>query len=310
MTAANGTDTQDYTLSFSVGALADNTLKDIKVNGSSIPGFTPTQNVYKVSLPVGTPSLTIEPVSKPEYGNLQTVAITPNPLPTGEAINGSSVQLAVTTPGNPIANTYKLNLKLEQSSYSYLKALQVGEYITSFEPDNFIYYINLPMGTTALPAITYSKGDEYQTVAVSELGEGVVDGTVRVTVTAGNGDISVYKLVFNTEKSENSSSPEKTSYTDTLPVGTTTVPVIEAVPADEFQQIAITMPTSVNGKARITVTAGNGNTTVYQIAFYVNAYTDNTLADLSVEGYSLRLCRRLPIRRKPPSRCSMSCHVL
>ena len=302
VTAANGTDTQDYTLSFSVGALADNTLKDIKVNGSSIPGFTPTQNVYKVSLPVGTPSLTIEPVSKPEYGNLQTVAITPNPLPTGEAINGSSVQLAVTTPGNPIANTYKLNLKLEQSSYSYLKALQVGEYITSFEPDNFIYYINLPMGTTALPAITYSKGDEYQTVAVSELGEGVVDGTVRVTVTAGNGDISVYKLVFNTEKSENSSlagikidgvlipdfSPEKTSYTDTLPVGTTTVPVIEAVPADEFQQIAITMPTSVNGKARITVTAGNGNTTVYQIAFYVNAYTDNTLADLSVEGYSLQ----------------------
>ncbi len=302
VTAANGTDTQDYTLSFSVGALADNTLKDIKVNGSSIPGFTPSQNVYKVSLPVGTPSLTIEPVSKPEYGNLQTVVITPSPLPAGEAIHGSAVQLAVTTPGNPIANTYKLNLKLEQSSYSYLKSLQVGEYITSFEPDNFIYYINLPMGTTAIPAITYTRGDEYQTVTVSELGEGVVDGTVRVTVTAGNGDVSVYKLVFNTEKSENSTlagikidgvlipdfSPEKTSYTDTLPVGTTTVPVIEAVPADEFQQIAITMPTSVNGKARITVTAGNGNTTVYQIAFYVNAYTDNTLADLSVEGYSLQ----------------------
>ena len=302
VTAANGTDTQDYTLNFSVGALADNTLVDIKVNGNSVPGFSPSQNVYKVSLPVGTPSLTIEPVSKPEYGNLQTVVITPNPLPTGEAINGTAVQLAVTTPGNTIANTYKLNLKLEQSSYSYLKSLQVGEYITSFEPDNFIYYINLPMGTTAIPAINYIRGDDYQTVTVSDLGEGIVDGTVRVTVTAGNGDVSVYKLVFSTEKSENSTlagikiggilipdfSPEKTSYADTLPVGTTTVPEIEAVPADEFQQITITMPTNVNGKARITVTAGNGSTTVYQIAFYVDSYTDNSLADLSVEGYSLQ----------------------
>lgn len=302
VTAANGTDTQDYTLSFSVGALADNTLVDIKVNGNSVPGFSPSQNVYKVSLPVGTPSLTIEPVSKPEYGNLQTVVITPNPLPAGEAINGTAVQLAVTTPGNTIANTYKLNLKLEQSSYSYLKSLQVGEYITSFEPDNFIYYINLPMGTTAIPAINYIRGDDYQTVTVSDLGEGIVDGTVRVTVTAGNGDVSVYKLVFSTEKSENSTlagikiggilipdfSPEKTSYADTLPVGTTTVPEIEAVPADEFQQITITMPTNVNGKARITVTAGNGSTTVYQIAFYVDSYTDNSLADLSIEGYSLQ----------------------
>ena len=302
VTAANGTDTQDYTLNFSVGALADNTLVDIKVNGNSVPGFSPSQNVYKVSLPVGTPSLTIEPVSKPEYGNLQTVVITPNPLPAGEAINGTAVQLAVTTPGNTIANTYKLNLKLEQSSYSYLKSLQVGEYITSFEPDNFIYYINLPMGTAAIPAINYIRGDDYQTVTVSDLGEGIVDGTVRVTVTAGNGDVSVYKLVFSTEKSENSTlagikiggilipdfSPEKTSYADTLPVGTTTVPEIEAVPADEFQQITITMPTNVNGKARITVTAGNGSTTVYQIAFYVDSYTDNSLADLSVEGYSLQ----------------------
>lgn len=302
VTAANGTDTQDYTLHFSVGSLADNTLVDIKVNGNSVPGFSPSQNVYKVSLPIGTPSLIIEPVSKPEYGNLQTVVITPNPLPIGEAIHGTAVQLAVTTPGNTIANTYKLNLKLEPSSYSYLKSLQVGEYITSFEPDNFIYYINLPMGTTAIPAINYIRGDDYQTVTVSDLGEGIVDGTVRVTVTAGNGDVSVYKLVFSTEKSENSTlagikiggilipdfSPEKTSYADTLPVGTTTVPEIEAVPADEFQQITITMPTNVNGKACITVTAGNGSTTVYQIAFYVAPYTDNSLADLSVEGYSLQ----------------------
>lgn len=313
VTAANGTDTQNYTLSFSVGALADNTLKDIKVNGNSIPGFTPSQNVYKVSLPVGTPAVMIEPVSKPEYGNLQTVVITPNPLPTGEAIHGSAVQLAVTTPGNSIANTYKLNLKLEQSSYSFLKDLQVGDYISSFEPDNFIYYINLPMGTTAIPAITFVKGDEYQSVSVSDLGEGVVDGTVRVTVTAGNGDVSVYKLVFSTEKSVISTlagikiggvlipdfSPEKTSYADTLPVGTTSVPEIEAVPADEFQQITVTLPTNVNGKARITVTAGNGSTTVYQIAFYVNAYTDNTLADLSVEGYSLQNSEGEPVSYDP-----------
>ena len=297
VTAANKTTTQTYTLNFKVGKLADNELQDILVNGKSIPGFTPSQTVYKVSLPVSTTTMpTVTPVSKPEYGNDQTVVHT---KPT--VIDGGVYMLSVTTPGNQIAKVYKLNFKLEKSSYSYLKDLKVeGGYIANFQPDNFTYYINLPMGTTTLPKITYTEGDEYQTVSVSTLGAGVVDGTIRVTVTAGNGDQSVYKLIFSTEKSGVSTlkgikiggvaladfSADVTNYSYQLPVGTTELPTIEPILGDEYQTYVITTA-GLNGKTRITVTAGDGSTTIYMIAFSVEVFSENTLASLTVAGYDI-----------------------
>ena len=292
VTAANGTSKATYNLTFEVGLLADNTLQDILVNGKSIPGFTPSQAVYKVSLPTSTTTMpTVQAVSAYPAGEQTIVYTQPS------VIDGGTYTISVTTPGNTVAKVYKLNFRLEASSYSYLADLKAGDYITNFNPENTTYYINMPLGTTSLPAITWTKGDEYQTVSMTDLPAGAVDGTVRVTVTAGNGDQTVYKLVFSTEKSEISIlhginiggaalegfDPNTTSYTYALPVGTTVLPEIEPIPADEFQTISITTA-GLNGKTRITVTAGNGSTTIYQIAFSVATYTDNTLQGIFLDG--------------------------
>lgn len=298
VTAANGTSKQAYNLTFEIAKLADNTLKDIQVNGKSIPGFTPSQAVYKVSLPTSTTAMpTVTPVSAYADGEQTIVHKAP---PT---IDGGAYTLSVTTPGNTVAKVYKLNFKLEASSYSYLKDLKVGDYIKNFEPTNTTYYVHLPLGTTALPDITWTVGDEYQKVVKSDLGAGVVDGTVRVTVTAGNGDQTVYKIVFSTEKSERSTlkgiqiggvdlegfDPDVTTYAYALPIGTTTLPEITPIPGDEYQTISVTTA-GLNGKTRITVTAGNGTTTIYQIAFSVATFSDNTLQgiyldDVLIEGF-------------------------
>lgn len=296
--AADNTTTQNYTVSFEVGLLADNELQDIQVNGTSIPGFTPSQTIYKVSLPTTTDKVpTVTYTSKYAPGE-QTVEII---LPTFENLNGGQGLVKVTTPGNQIAKVYKLNFKLEESSYTYLQDLKVGGVtVTDFAPDYFTYYINLPLGTTAIPAVTFTKGDKDQTVEISSLGAGVLDGTVRVTVTAANGDQSVYKLVFATEKSDRSTlnginiggvalagfDPDVTSYTYALPVGTSTLPEITVVPGDEFQTYAITTA-GLNGKTRITVTAGDGSTTIYTISFSVETFSENTLASLSVAGFDI-----------------------
>lgn len=292
VTAANGTSKQAYNLTFEIAKLADNTLKDIQVNGKSIPGFTPSQAVYKVSLPTSTTTMpTVTPVSAYADGEQTIVHKAP---PT---IDGGAYTLSVTTPGNTVAKVYKLNFKLEASSYSYLKDLKVGDYIKNFEPTNTTYYVHLPLGTTALPDITWTVGDEYQQVVKSDLGAGVVDGTVRVTVTAGNGDQTVYKIVFSTEKSERSTlkgiqiggvdlegfDPDVTTYAYALPVGTTTLPEITPIPGDEYQTISVTTA-GLNGKTRITVTAGNGTTTIYQIAFSVATFSDNTLQGIYLDG--------------------------
>ena len=309
VTAPDGVSTMTYTLSFFVGQLKDVTLQDIKVNGKSIIGFTPSQAVYKVSLPVGTPSLTVEPVSAYPAGE-QTITITPNPLPTGEAINGTTVQIVVAAPGATSTKTYKLNIKIEESSYSYLADLQVvGEQVSdinpsvfndptilAFDPEVTTYYVNLKMGTKELPYILYTPGDEYQTITIDD---GGLDGTTRISVLAGNrSDQTVYKLVFSTAKSEISTlagleiggvpvagfASDVTNYTYELPIGTTVLPEITPIPGDEFQEISVT-PGGVNGKTRISVTAGNGNTTNYYITFSVKRYDDNTLKSLSVGPY-------------------------
>lgn len=295
VTAANGTSKATYNVIFKVGLLADNTLRDIMVNGKSIPGFTPSQAVYKVSLPTNTTSMpTVQAVSAYPAGEQTIVYKAPS------VIDGGTYTVSVTTPGNTVAKVYKLNFRLEASSYSYLQNLTAGDYITNFEPTNTTYYVNMPLGTTALPTIAWTAGDEYQTIEKTDLPEGALDGTVRITVTAGNGDQTVYKIVFSTEKSDRSTlngiliggqalegfNPDQTSYTYPLAVGTTELPTIEPVLGDEWQTYSITTA-GLNGKTRITVTAGDGSTTIYQIAFSVATYTDNTLASLSVAGFDI-----------------------
>lgn len=293
VTAADKQTVSTYTLNFRVAKLADNTLKDILINGKSLTGFIPSQTIYRVSLPTTTTTMpTVQAVSAYPAG-AQTIQYT---APT--KIDGGTYQIAVTTPGNAVPKTYKLNFRLEASSYSLLKDLQVaGGYITDFAPDNYTYYVTLPMGTTALPEIQYELGDEFQSVSIVE---GGLDGTTRITVTAANGDQTVYKIVFTTLKSEISTlagiringvdlpdfSPDKTEYTCSLPIGTTEMPTIEPIKGDEYQSVTI-LPGGLNGTTRITVAAGNGNTTVYQITFSVQQATNATLKMIYIDGVEL-----------------------
>ena len=297
VTAADKKTTNTYTINFSVALLSDNTLKDIKVNGVSIAGFTPTQTAYRVSLPTSTNSIpSVEAVSAYPAGE-QTITQT---APTSVAdLDGSQHTISVTTPGNQTPKTYRLTYKLEASSYSLLKSLQMGDnLITNFDPNQFTYYVNLPIGSTELPKITYEKGESTQTVTVQE---GGLNGVSKVTVVAGNGfDQSEYKIVVATAKSEISSlnmiyvggvalegfDPTKTSYTYTLPIGTTELPAITYDKGDEYQKVNMTTG-GINGTTRLVVTAENGSSTIYQITFSVYKATNATLKMIYLDGQPL-----------------------
>lgn len=294
VTAADKKTKMTYTLNFSVAKLSDNTLKDIEVNGVSVPGFTPNQTIYRVSLPIGTSAMpTVKAISAYPAGE-QTIKYT-----APSQIDGGTYQIAVTTPGNQTPKVYKLTFKLEASTYSYLKDLKMGDYIKNFEPNQLTYYVNLPLGTKELPEITYEKGDAYQTVTIEK---GGLDGTTRVIVTPASGeeDQTVYKIVVSTAKSEISSlhnifvgglalpgfESTKTSYTYQLPIGTTELPEITVEKGDEYEDVKI-VTGGINGVTRITVSAGNGNTTIYQIVFSVAQATDPSLLMIYKDGEPL-----------------------
>ena len=300
VTAADKKTTMTYTVSFSVALLADNTLKDIKVNGVSIPGFTPNQTIYRVSLPTTTTTVPkVEAISAYPAGE-QT--ITHSAPSSATNLDGSQHVISVTTPGNQVPKTYKLTYRLEASSYSLLKNLQMIDktgynWIQKFSPDQFTYYVNLPIGTTELPSITYEKGEASQTVSIKE---GGLNGVTEVTVVAGDGTQSKYKIVVSTAKSNISTlkmiylngqplegfNANKTSYSHSLPIGTTALPKITVDKGDEYQTVSV-RDEGINGTARITVSAQDGSTTIYQIAFSVAKATNASLKMIYLDGKPL-----------------------
>ena len=294
VTAADGKTKQTYTINFSVALLSDNTLKDIKINGESLVGFTPNQTTYRVSLPTSTTTMPkVEAVSAYPNG-AQTITYN-----APSVIDGGVYQINVSTPGNPTPKTYKLTFKLEASSYSMLKDLQMGDHlISNFKPENLTYYVNLPVGTTELPKVTYVKGESTQTVEVTE---GGLNGITRVKVTAGNGiNTTEYKIDVTTALSEISTlnmiyiggepladfAPNVTNYTYALPIGTAELPEITVDKGDEYQSVSI-IKGGLNGTTRITVTAQNGASTIYNIAFSVAQATNASLKMIYVDGKPL-----------------------
>ncbi len=302
VTAASGAQ-KTYTVNFSVALLADNRLADIKINGNSLPGFSPDKFIYKkVSLPLSTTTMpTVEAVQM--YPGQQTVVHT-----APAEIDGGTYQLAVTTPGNVIANVYKLTFKKEVSSYSLLSDLrmEIGgtNYVQDFDPNQMTYRVALPMGTTTMPTITPVLGDEYQTVDIQS---GGLDGTTLVTVTAANGDQSIYKLIVSTAKSEISTlsalgyildpaQPTDTTWIDgfvgstttynvSLPLGTdpSFIPEVVYHKGDEYENVTV-----VSGSTtKVNVVAGNGNSTLYLVKFGVNMSTVNTLQMIYLDGVEL-----------------------
>jgi len=291
--AADGTTSKTYTVRYKEATLSDNTLQDIKVNGISIPDFTPTKTNYRVSIPLGTTQMpTVEAISKYPAG-MQTIVMT-----APSVIEGGVYKIAVTSPGNSSPKEYKLTFALESSSYCKLKDILLdGTSISGFSPDVTTYSVSLPVGTAALPQITYTQGDPYQTISV-ELGG--LDGTTRITVTAANGDKLVYKINFSTAKSTVSTlsgitlngemlsgfDPSVTYYTVQLPIGTSELPEIAVVKGDPYEDVMIRTG-GLNGKTSITVIAGNGSTTIYQILFSVAQATNATLQGITVGGTAL-----------------------
>ena len=289
--AADGTTTNTYTLNFSVAELSDNTLQAIYMDGELVPGFTPTKNNYTISLPLGTTEAPIITWQSAYADGAQTIALIKNSLEEG-------AQITVSAPAAPNTRTYKLTYKIEASSYAYLAGISLdGQPIDGFTPEQTNYSITLPIGTTTLPAITWTQGDPYQTVTLTE---GGVDGTTRIVVTAAAGNTVTYRLNFSTEKSTNNAlqgialdgtplegfHPDTLNYTLTMPAGTSTLPVVTYTPGDEYQTVTINTSAATR-TIRIVVKAGDGSSRIYTLTFEVEKSANALLKMIYLDGDSL-----------------------
>ena len=292
VTAADGTTTNTYTLNFSVAELSDNTLEAIYIDGELLPDFLPTKNNYTISLPLGTTVAPIITWQSAYKDGAQTITLTKNSLEEG-------AHITVSAPAAQNTRTYKLTYKIEASSYAYLAGISLdGQLIEGFLPEQTNYTFTLPIGTTTLPAITWTQGDPYQTVSITE---GGVDGTTRIVVTAAAGNTITYRLTFSTEKSSNNAlqgialdgqalqgfHPDTLNYTVTLPAGTTALPVVTYTQGDEYQTVALSTSAATR-TVRIVVKAGDGSSRVYTLTFEIEKSANALLKMIYLDGDSLK----------------------
>ncbi len=291
VTAADGTTKMTYTLAFSVAPLTDVTLKNIFVDGAPLAGFQPNKSNYNVSLPLSTvaaPTITWESAYP---AGVQQIQLLNNTLDGG-------AQVKVSIPGTTLSKTYKLTYKIEASSYSYLAGIALdGTPLEGFQPEQTVYSITLPMGTTTLPTITYTAGDPYQTITLTE---GGVEGTTRIEVKAASGATTTYRLQFSTEKSSNNAlaaitvdgepiadfDPQVLSYTISLPAGTKTIPAVTYTPGDPYQTVSVVTNQAL-WMARLTVSAGDGSIRQYVLNFEVQKSENAFLQMIYLNGTEL-----------------------
>ncbi|MDR1761494.1 MAG: hypothetical protein LBR55_03490 [Bacteroidales bacterium] len=289
VTAADGINTNTYTINLSVAEFEDNTLQDILIDGKSIANFKPTLNNYTIQLPAGTtqtPEITA--ISAYEDG-LQTIIVARNDLSAPSTIR------VFPTNNSSFTRTYKLNFEVASSSYVYLDDLQIGGVsLEDFNPETLTYNYVLPRGTAALPAITYTLGEQNQIVSIIP---GDVNGTTLIKVDAENGNAVVYRINFSVLKSDNSRlndiliggesiagfNPNTLEYDIELPSGTTTMPEIAVVQGDEFQSVRITN-NGLNAVSLIRVSAENGASSTYSLKFSVTLSASSQLNSILIAG--------------------------
>ena len=285
--APDGIAKKEYSITFTVGTLTDNTLIDIRLDGKTLSGFLPTKNNYTVELPLGTT----------ETPKLEYTTAYPNDhdiVVDNKGISGG-IEIKVTPKGTTNTRTYKIRFVVTESTNSKLSAIKLdGELIEGFHPEVFTYTVNLPVGTPELPEIEYERGDQYQTVTVEN---GGFDAPTKITVKSQSGAQTTYRITFVIAQSSISTlkdiqldgvsiegfDPTKTAYKKELEQGTTVAPKITYVKGDEYQTVTLTEG-GLTGVTRIVVKAQNGDVTTYTIEFVVVKSSNSKLNGIMLDG--------------------------
>ena len=286
-TAPDGTSKNEYTITFTVGLLTDNTLTDIRLDGKTISGFNPTKNNYTVELPLGTTKTpTVEYTTA--YPNDHDIVV------NNKGIDGG-IEIKVTPKGTTNTRTYKIKFVVTESTNSKLATITLdGKLIEGFNPEVTSYTVNLPIGTTQLPVIAFEKGDQYQTVTVEN---GGFDAPTKITVKSQSGAQTIYRITFVIAQSSISTlkdiqldgvsivgfDPIKTSYKVELSQGTTVAPKITYTKGDDYQTVTLTEG-GLTGVTRIVVKAQSGAVTTYTIEFVVVKSSNSTLKAIMLDG--------------------------
>lgn len=278
----------NYTLIWQRILSNDATLANIAIDGVSVNGFVSTTYDYNVTRQ-GTTAPALN-VTKGEAH--QAIVITWNNSTATihvTAEDATTLEYTVTITNQHVASNNALldNILLN------------GNSLNGFTPTTTGYTVTLPEGTTTLPEIIVIKGEDNQTINITNNG---INDTTLIVVTAEDGvTTTTYHLFFDVEKSNIATLDDieinglsisgfdanSFTYSYLLPHGTTTLPVINYTKGHPGEVVNV-VSNGVNGIYQIIVTSESGQVTnTYSISFSVEPSHDANLGNILNNGSTL-----------------------
>lgn len=231
-----------------------------------------------------------------KFENVNSVAQVPMAAPVGTLPSN----IVLWTPANGQVVVINNNMPGNDASLSALSS-SIGSLYPVFAASTINYTVTLPFGTSNIPVLSATPNDPSATVQITQPtsvnGTGTVlvtaaDGittrtyTVTFTVSTGN-DATLVSLSTNTGNLMPAFAPNTFNYTVLLPYGTTTVPLVTAIPADPYANANVTQAASVTDAAVVLVTAANGvNTNTYTVQFALGSSSDKDIVSFNIANQS------------------------
>ncbi len=189
------------------------------------------------------------------------------------------------------------NILNDDASLSDLKV--DDETVSGFDSGTTTYTVELPYGTTTVPAVTATPTDANAEVVITDAT--VLPGITTATVTAEDGTTEqVYTINLTVAPNDDATLADlkvdgtiitgfnavTLTYEVELPAGTTVVPTVMATATDVNASIMITDATALPGTTTVTVTAEDGSTElVYSINFTVAVGINDLTSEFGVSIY-------------------------
>ena len=201
VTAEDGTTTKTYTVNITREKKTIATLSDLKVDGTSVPGFDP--DTYEYNLPAVANDKASVNITYDTTDNDATV--------TGNgtrdlSVGDNALEVVVTAQDGTTKKTYTINIRRKNDDKS-LSSLTVtsdpqGTLSPAFDPETTTYTFSVDADEDSV-VVSAEAADTNATVTGTGTYNPRTDGPVEVIVTSENGNTKVYTIEFDVAKSTN-----------------------------------------------------------------------------------------------------------
>lgn len=182
ITAEDGVTSLQYFIHYYITS-SDDSLAALIVNGEPVEDFTSADTLYEVVLPFGTTEIPfVGATASSDSASVDTVQIDAVP-----AIGVADTAIVTVTAEDGVSiQDYYVIFTINTGDDATLSEITVaGTAITGFRADSTTYSVELPEGTTTVPAIVATASDDEADVSI--VAPASVPGTATITVAAANG---------------------------------------------------------------------------------------------------------------------------